>query len=190
MRFEDRDILNEALSILYSTKLDDPLLWLWNWDVANYLMHSTSLTPSSTEDTVWEDFFSTENGHPPFSLEDGADAFEDKMLAWLEERGHVMGEVEVEQDRSSTKHKDKAILNQVIDLLDTSELGLVILWLIIWNEVLENIKQLPNYSQKVEDEIWTKLYKKADDGEGFSLDMGLDSLRVDIKNWLESLHGK
>lgn len=84
------------------------------------------------------------------------------------------------------KAGDKDKLNQCLDILDTTDLGLSLVWLWTWSTIkglMDDESYLFNYS---EDEVWEKLAQAVDSGYGFSLEYGAEQHYEDVKDWLGS----
>jgi len=82
------------------------------------------------------------------------------------------------------KPDDKDKLNQCLTILESTDLGLSLVWLWTWSTVknfMEDTEYRFNFS---EDEIWDKLVEATKSGHGFSLEYGAEQNYEDIRDWL------
>jgi len=83
MKNEDKDKLNQCLSILESTSLGAPLTWLWTWDTIKYYLDDNNWDQLVSEDEAWDllvEAVKTGNG---FSLEYGTEQHSEGILEWM-----------------------------------------------------------------------------------------------------------
>ena len=81
---------------------------------------------------------------------------------------------------------DKDKLNQCLDILDTTDLGLSMVWLWTWSTVKE-ILTGGDWDQLVsEDEAWELLCEAVESGNGFSLEYGADNHYEEVLEWMFS----
>lgn len=79
---------------------------------------------------------------------------------------------------------DKDKLNQCLDILDTTDLGLSLVWLWAWSLVKENLDG-GDFDQLVsEDEAWDLMCKRVESGDGFTLEYGAEQIHEDIRDWM------
>ncbi len=84
------------------------------------------------------------------------------------------------------KPGDKDKLNQCLDILDTTDLGLSLVWLWTWSSI-KNFMEDETFIVKVtEDELWDALCKSVEAGHGFSLEYGAEQHYEDVSDWLQS----
>ena len=82
------------------------------------------------------------------------------------------------------KIDDMQKLNQCLDILDTTDLGLSMVWLWVWSQIKDNLED-GEWDQLVsEEEAWDLLCKDVESGRGFSLEYGADQLYEDIRDWM------
>lgn len=81
---------------------------------------------------------------------------------------------------------DKEKLNQCLDILDSTDLGLSMVWLYTWS-LVKSFLEDGDYDQLVsEDEAWELLCKAVQDGYGFSLEYGAEQHYDDVRDWMFS----
>lgn len=81
---------------------------------------------------------------------------------------------------------DKDKLNQCLDILDTTDLGLPLVWLWTWSTIKE-ILTGGDWDQLVsEDEAWELLAEAVASGNGFSLEGGAEYHYDDVMEWMLS----
>jgi hypothetical protein len=82
------------------------------------------------------------------------------------------------------KPDDKDKLNQCLDILDTTDLGLSLVWLWTWSTI-NNILDDPEYKAKVtQDQMWGHLCEAVEAGMGFSLEYGTEQHQEDVLEWM------
>ena len=82
------------------------------------------------------------------------------------------------------KIDDMQKLNQCLDILDTTDLGLSLVWLWTWSQIKDNLED-GEWDQLVsEEEAWDLLCKAVESGRGFSLEYGADQLYEDVRDWM------
>ena len=82
------------------------------------------------------------------------------------------------------KPDDKDKLNKCLEILDTTDLGLSLVWLWTWSTAkgfLENSEWVANIT---EDQLWEYLCKAVKDGMGFSLEFGAEDHYEGVKEWM------
>lgn len=80
--------------------------------------------------------------------------------------------------------EDKVKLNQCLDILDTTDLGLSMVWLWTWS-IVKDMLEGGDYDQLVsEDEAWDLLVKAVDSGHGFTLEYGAEQHYDDVRDWM------
>jgi hypothetical protein len=82
------------------------------------------------------------------------------------------------------KPGDKDKLNQCLDILDTTDLGLSMVWLWTWSTIKGLMKDEQYKFTKSEDEVWQMLTEAVTKGYGFSLEYGAEQNYEDIQDWL------
>ncbi len=82
------------------------------------------------------------------------------------------------------KPEDKDKLNQCLDILDSTDLGLSLVWLWTWSTIT-NILDDPEYKAKVtQDQMWEHLCEAVEAGMGFSLEYGAEQHQEDVLEWM------
>jgi len=80
--------------------------------------------------------------------------------------------------------EDKDKLNQCLDILDTTDLGLSMVWLWTWSTI-GNILGDESYHPQVSlDEMWEPLTKSVSQGKGFSLEYGAEQHQEEVLEWM------
>jgi hypothetical protein len=82
------------------------------------------------------------------------------------------------------KSGDKDKLNECLDILDQTDLGLSLVWLWTWSTV-KGFLEDGEWDQLVsEDEAWELLCKAVESGHGFSLEYGAEQHHEDVMEWM------
>ena len=82
------------------------------------------------------------------------------------------------------KPEDKDKLNQCLEILDTTDLGLSMVWLWTWSQIKDNMDDLDMDILVSEDEAWDLLCKAVESGYGFTLEYGADQHYEDVRDWM------
>jgi len=82
------------------------------------------------------------------------------------------------------KPQDKDKLNQCLDILDTTDLGLSLVWLWTWSTIKNFMEDEDYVFDKTEDEVWNSLASAVASGHGFSLEYGAEQHYEDVRDWL------
>ena len=82
------------------------------------------------------------------------------------------------------KTEDKDKLNQCIDILESTDLGLSLVWLWTWDVIKYNMNDDEFKCTVTEDEMWDHLCEAIGAGRGFSLEYGADQIWEDIREWM------
>jgi len=98
MKPEDKDKLNECISILESTDLGLSLVWLWTWDVIKYNMQDNEYTCTVTEDEMWNHLCEAVEAGQGFSLEYGAEQIQEDIRDWMFSRGYLVDPEDLEEE--------------------------------------------------------------------------------------------
>jgi|688.fasta_scaffold1351347_2 hypothetical protein len=84
------------------------------------------------------------------------------------------------------KPEDKDKLNKCLEILDTTDLGLSLVWLWTWSTI-NNILEDETYKAKVtKDDMWDHLCEAVGAGMGFSLEYGAEQHHEDVQDWMLS----
>ena len=82
------------------------------------------------------------------------------------------------------KPEDKDKLNECLKILDTTDLGLSLVWLWTWSTI-NNILDDKTYKAKVtQDQMWDNLCEAVEAGYGFSLEYGAEQHQDDVLEWM------
>jgi hypothetical protein len=82
------------------------------------------------------------------------------------------------------KPEDKDKLNKCLEILDTTDLGLSLVWLWTWSTI-NNILDDETYKAKVtQDDMWNHLCEAVEAGQGFSLEYGAEQHQDDVLEWM------
>ena len=106
MKPEDKDKLNECITILESTDLGLSLVWLWTWDVIKYTMQDTDFVCTVTEDEMWNHLCEAVEAGQGFSLEYGAEQLSEDVRDWMTSRGYLVDPTDVEEDDEEENEDD------------------------------------------------------------------------------------
>jgi hypothetical protein len=79
---------------------------------------------------------------------------------------------------------DKDKLNKCLEILDTTDLGLSLVWLWTWSTI-NNVLDDESYKAKVtQDQMWDHLCEAVQSGAGFSLEYGAEQHHDDVVEWM------
>jgi hypothetical protein len=82
------------------------------------------------------------------------------------------------------KPEDKDKLNKCLEILDSTDLGLSLVWLWTWSTI-NNILDDETYKAKVtQDQMWDHLCEAVEAGQGFSLEYGAEQHQDDVIEWM------
>lgn len=82
------------------------------------------------------------------------------------------------------KPDDKDKLNECLEILDNTDLGLSLVWLWTWSTI-DNILKDETYKASVTmDDMWEHLCKAVEDGNGFSLEYGAEQHQEEVLEWM------
>jgi hypothetical protein len=83
------------------------------------------------------------------------------------------------------KPSDKKKLDKCLSILDTTDLGLSLVWLWTWSTITSLIEDDETFEAKVtKDEMWDHLCKAVEAGKGFSLEYGAEQHHDDVQDWM------
>ena len=81
------------------------------------------------------------------------------------------------------KIDDKDKLNVCLDILDSTDLGMSLVWLWTWS-VLKDLLENGDWDQLVsEEEAWGLLCKAVESGYGFTLEYGAEDHHEMVRDW-------
>ena len=82
------------------------------------------------------------------------------------------------------KPEDKDKLNECLKILDSTDLGLSLVWLWTWSTI-NNVLDDDTYKAKVtQDQMWDHLCEAVEAGQGFSLEYGAEQHQDDVIEWM------
>ena len=80
--------------------------------------------------------------------------------------------------------EDMQKLDQCLDILDSTDLGLSMVWLWTWSTIDTLLQDEDFISLKTKDEIWDLLVTAVDSGIGFSLEYGAEDHYEAVREWM------
>ena len=81
--------------------------------------------------------------------------------------------------------EDKDKLNACLDILDTTDLGLSLVWLWTWSTIKNFMEDDETFKMKCsEQEMWDNLCEAVSAGHGFSLEYGAEQHHDDVMEWM------
>ena len=82
------------------------------------------------------------------------------------------------------KPDDKDKLNKCLEILDTTDLGLSLVWLWTWSTI-GNILEDETFKATVTmDDMWDNMCEAVKNGNGFSLEYGAEQHQEDVMEWM------
>ena len=84
------------------------------------------------------------------------------------------------------KPEDKDKLNKCLEILDTTDLGLSLVWLWTWSTVNIILEDTEWHPQVTKDQMWEHLCEAVEAGQGFSLEYGAEQHYEDVLEWMLS----
>lgn len=82
------------------------------------------------------------------------------------------------------KHGDMEKLNAALGILDSTDLGLSLVWLYTWSLIKDAMADEEYRFNYTEQEVWDLLVKSVDEGHEFNLRYGSEQLYQDVNDWL------
>ena len=82
------------------------------------------------------------------------------------------------------KPEDKDKLNECIAILDTTDLGLSLVWLWTWSTITDILEDETYRAKVTEDQMWDHLCEAVETGQGFSLEYGAEQHQDDVIEWM------
>jgi hypothetical protein len=99
MKPDDRNKLNECISILQDTDLGLSLVWLWTWDSILYkLQDDDNYRSTVTEEEIWEHLCEAVEAGRGFSLEWGPEQHSEELTEWMLDNGYIIDILEEEEE--------------------------------------------------------------------------------------------
>ena len=82
------------------------------------------------------------------------------------------------------KPDDKDKLDECLKILDSTDLGLSMVWLWTWSSI-DNILTSGDWQPEVtRDQMWDNLCEAVSAGQGFSLEYGVEQHHDDVLDWM------
>ena len=82
------------------------------------------------------------------------------------------------------KPEDKDKLNKCLEILDSTDLGLSMVWLWTWSTI-NNILDDESFKRNVTtDQMWEHLCEAVEAGQGFSLEYGAEQHHEEVQEWM------
>jgi hypothetical protein len=82
------------------------------------------------------------------------------------------------------KPEDKDKLNECLKILDTTDLGLSMVWLWTWSTIKNFMEDEQMKFKLNEDEVWDELNEAVKSGYTFTLEYGAEQHHDDVQEWL------
>ena len=82
------------------------------------------------------------------------------------------------------KLKENDKLNKCLDILESVDLGLSLVWLWTWDLIKYNMNDDEFTCTVTEDEMWIHLCEAVEAGHGFSLEHGAEQMWDDVREWM------
>ena len=84
------------------------------------------------------------------------------------------------------KPEDKDKLNECLKILDTTDLGLSMVWLWTWSTINNILEDETFKAKATKDEMWDHLCEAVSAGQGFSLEYGAEQHQEEVQDWMLS----
>jgi hypothetical protein len=82
------------------------------------------------------------------------------------------------------KPGDKDKLNECLNILDSTDLGLSMVWLWTWSTIKGFMQDETFIMKRTEDQMWEHLCEAVDAGQGFSLEYGSEQHYEEVMDWM------
>lgn len=83
MKSDDKDKLNQCISLLESTDLFPSLVWLWTWDTVKSILGDPEYKANVTEDQMWGHLCEAVENGMGFSMEFGSESHHEDVKEWM-----------------------------------------------------------------------------------------------------------
>jgi hypothetical protein len=83
------------------------------------------------------------------------------------------------------KIDDKDKLDECLRILDTTDLGLSMVWLWTWSTIMNFYEDESWKTKASKDEMWEHLVTAVAEGRGFSLEYGAEQHYEDVVDWMQ-----
>lgn len=82
------------------------------------------------------------------------------------------------------KPEDKDKLNACLEILDSTDLGLSLVWLWTWSTINNILEDDDWHAEVTQDQMWDHLTEAVASGQGFSLEYGAEQHHDDVLEWM------
>ena len=82
------------------------------------------------------------------------------------------------------KREDKDKLNACLEILDSTDLGLSMVWLWTWSTINNILEDETFEANATKDEMWGHLCEAVSAGQGFSLEYGAEQHHEEVQEWM------
>lgn len=82
------------------------------------------------------------------------------------------------------KPDDKDKLNKCLEILDTTDLGLSLVWLWTWSTINNILEDETLKANVTKDDMWNNLCEAVEAGQGFSLEYGAEDHHDGVLEWM------
>jgi hypothetical protein len=82
------------------------------------------------------------------------------------------------------KPDDKDKLNKCLEILDTTDLGLSLVWLWTWSTINNILEEDCWQAEVTKDQMWDHLCEAVTAGQGFSLEYGAEQHHEEVQDWM------
>ena len=82
------------------------------------------------------------------------------------------------------KPDDKDKLNKCLEILDSTDLGLSLVWLWTWSTIGNILDDDTWKSEVTMDDMWEHLCEAVSAGQGFSLEWGAEQHQQEVLEWM------
>ena len=83
------------------------------------------------------------------------------------------------------KPDDKDKLDKCLEILDTTDLGLSMVWLWTWSTIVNFYDDETMIMKATKDEMWQHLCDAVQVGRGFSLEYGAEQHYEEVMDWMQ-----
>jgi hypothetical protein len=87
--------------------------------------------------------------------------------------------------RGKMKTEDRDKLHKCLEILQTTNLGLPMVWLWTWSTIVDILDDETYHAQVNLDTVWTGLVEAVQAGYGFSLEYGAEQHYDDVVEWMQ-----
>lgn len=84
------------------------------------------------------------------------------------------------------KPDDKDKLNKCLEILDSTDLGLALVWLWTWSTILGLLEEEDWHATVTKEQMWEHLCEAVAAGQGFSLEWGTEQHYEEVLTWMLS----